>query len=99
MKPFSVARLILLHENTIFTSHMVIKKQFLIVAPRPEVQLLQVAVTGFTRLHEDDCENSKLSVTNECTIQARTLLLATSIGLLPQLDPWEFRRHLRPRVR
>ena len=90
-----MTRLIPSHEKTTFTSHLVIKKQFLIVAPW--IKLL--AVTGLTRLHEDDCENSKLSVTNECTIQARTLLLATSTGLLPQLDPWEFRRHLHPRVR
>ena len=53
--------------DTTFASRLVIKKQFLIVAPRPEIQLL--AVTGFTRRYEDDCENSKLSATNKCMVQ------------------------------
>ena len=84
-----MTRLILLHENTTFASHPVIKKQFLIVAPRPEIQLL--AVTGFTRRLRELKAISYRQVhdtgVDSCAQQARTLLLATSTGLVPQFDP------------
>ena len=48
-----MTRLILLHENTTFTSCPVIKRHFLIVAPRPEMQLRELkAITDSTRRFE-----------------------------------------------